>query len=77
MEDIQYTAVAIDRFKPKAAQIYIILLDGRLPMMAQAIPDICINDNITFKWQSIPVRNDIKKGLTHVIIPTELIKEYT
>lgn len=64
--EIYYRAVPVEEGLPDYAQIVPVLIDGRLPMMAQLMPDI-LKDRQT--WQELSSRKEITKGVTHWLKP--------
>lgn len=62
----EWLAIPIEMFKPEPAMIYPILLDSKLPYMAQFIPSTKTH------WEAIPGRAPILP--THVLHPKQLWK---
>lgn len=60
----EWEAIPIEEFTPTPAMIYPMLVDSRIPMMAQYISSATEQ-----YWVSIPEIRKISKGLTHILMP--------
>lgn len=62
LDGINYIAIPLKDFEPVNGMIFPVIIDGRIPMMAQYINPY---------WESIPNGQKLGTSLTHVLVPKE------